>query len=94
MNTKQTRPRTQVSRTFSFLVSYANSIDEVHDAYGCEDFPTFKEAENFIRENFFNNPHMQEKGIYIISTYHKPTDICISDICKCYWKNSMLHEIL
>ena len=93
MNTQPSRPRAQVKRNFSFLVSYANSAEQIKDAYGCMDFPSFKEAEAFIRDNFFHNPDMQRSGIYIISTYNPSTDLIITDICHCYWRNNMLHEM-
>lgn len=94
MQKEVVRPRGQVKRNFTFLVSYANSIDELDNAYGCDDYKSFAEAEKFVRDTFFNNPHMQNKGIYVISTYDPKRDIVIDDICKCYWENNQLCEMI
>ena len=94
MKTEPVRPRGQVKRNFTFLVSFANSREELNNAYGCDDFKSFAEAEKFIRDTFFNNPNTAEKGIYVISIYDPRTDVVINDICKCTWQNNQLCEEL
>lgn len=94
MDKEYLRPRAEIKRIFTFLISFANSIDDIADSYGCDDFKTFAEAEKAIRDNFFNNPSIQENGVYTISTYDPTHDIVIDDICKCYWKNNQLCEMI
>ena len=64
---ENTKKMTKYTRNFKFNVSYASVGEKFENASFCKAFINSQFAEQFIKDNFENNPQMQGTGMYFVA---------------------------